>query len=319
MTATYTVGFQKYLEIRPESTWNVYAGSGSVIVPYTEYSMKTIVTQTQGKPFTGQYDQVHNRRKFGDVTGNLSCPLWGQQIGGQSIGEYLIQWAVDRTNTIFLDSYSIDINDPSTAGKRHTGVRVDGFTLSGDAASGDINLTMQLKGAYEALGVTVPSLTGTEPKPVNFLFPDLTFELASVSTGESASSSGYTVPLRSFELTVKNNLTAYHTNSYWPTIISAGQREIDFKFSVFKSAATYDAFALTNSVTEMQAFLKLKCPHLGTGTGTYSIIEFAFDRISFNSTQDQIALNELVTQELDWVALKPSTSDSAMSVIYGTM
>lgn len=311
------MGWQKYLQMEKEVTWGTKPASADIYVPYTTFDVSTKVQSQQADLFNGGRQRRHNRIFKATADGSLVLPLWAQHVSSKSIAQHLIEWAISAPAGIDLDSWSMDRYEAGVDNKRYLGTRVNSMTLAGDADSGNITLTLALIAKQESGGVSVTAAPATAPQPIDFVFSDVDFYLSSESEGESASSSSEAVSIRSFSLTVNNNLQVYHTDGYWPALVPAGMRTVDFQFSLFNSANTYDALRRTSAVTNRAGHLRLKGSHGGSGaSGTQTEIDLYFDKLNFANASDQAALNELSNQSVDWIALKPSTTENELEITY---
>ena len=311
------MGWQKYLNLRAEQDWGVKDSGGTdLYVPYTEYSVAVQRQNTYADVFTGLRQRIHNRAQRATLMGTLAMPLWAHHIAGKSVAETLIEWARSGNTNPFLDSFTAECFEADTDNKRHLGLRVAELAISGEAGA-DIRLLLSLEGRTEVGGITPPSLSPTAPSPAEFLFEDARLFLSDEETASSASASDEELALRSFTLTMNNNLQTYHTNSFFPTVIAAGVREITFEFTVFKTDDTLDALRRAVDAASRTCRLELRGKHFGTGaSGTYSQIEFHFDRLSLTNIEDAGDLNELVEQTAEWMPLKPETTSNDVDVVY---
>ncbi len=311
------MGWQKYLQMEKESTWGTKPASADLFVPYTTFDVGTKVQSQQADLFNGGRQRKHNRIVKATVDGQLVMPLWAHHLSSKSIAQHLIEWATSGPASANLDSWSLDRYEAGVDNKRFLGSRVNSMTLAGDAESGNITITLNIFAKQESGGVSVTAAPASAAQPIDFVFSDVDFYLSSESEGQSASSSSEAVSIRSFQLTINNNLQVYHVDDYWPGVIPAGVRTVDFQFSLFNSANTYDALRRTSAVTNRAGHLRLKGSHGGTGaSGTQTEIDFYFDKLNFANAADQAALNELSTQTVDWIALKPSTSNNELDISY---
>lgn len=312
------MGWQKHLHLREESVWGTRSTTNpDIYIPYTEYSVGTRVEASQADLFTGVRQRRHHRVYRASLMGTLSLPLFGYHVSGMSIAERLLSWGSSGPDTPFPASYTADLFEADTDNKRHLGLRVASMTLSGDARGGVINLALELEGKEEVGGISPPTLAATHPQPVEFLFEDASMYLSEDATGEEASGSEDEIELRDFELRIDNNLQAYHTGDYYPSVIAAGVRAVTFRFSVFKRDNLYDVLRRSSEVSHRAARLVLRGRHLGTASGTFTVVEVIFDRLGFAGAVDQSQLNELVTQQVDWIPLKPSTTASDVDFTFG--
>lgn len=301
-------GWQRHLHLAKESEWGALPGSPVYVpIPYATYTVRPRPTTTQGQLFTGLRQRRHHRMVKASLEGNLACPLYAHHVSGKSIGQYLLEWLLSAPNSVLLDSHTAELFEANTDNKRHLGLRPASGTIRGDAATGPINLSIDLQGKEEEGGVTPPALSATTPQPTEFLFKDATFTL-----------NGAPVELQSFEIQVNNNLQVYHNNSYWPSLVTAGIREVSYRFSLLKSDATYDAMRRA-SPADANAQLMLKGPHNGTGpSGNFTTITMALDRLGFNDADESGEIHELAMQDIDLIVLKPNTADNEIDVTYGT-
>ena len=303
------MGWQKHLHLRKEETWGVKSDDNpDIYIPYTEYSVSSKVETNQAPLFTGLRQRRHHRVQRAKVNGSLSLPLFGYHVDDASVAEHLLRWASSGPQVPFVDSYSAEIYEADTDNKRHLGLRVGSMRLSGSAQDGVVSLSLDLEGKEEIGGITPPSLADSEPRPVEFLFDDVEMFLG--NDGEP-SSEEETVELRSFDLKINNNLQVYHTNSFFPTCLAAGIREVSFQFTIFKRDNTYDLLRRTSELANKTCRLVLRGRHLGTApSGTFTEIEIQLDQLNFSNATDKSSLNELVTQDVEWIALKPSTTSN---------
>jgi hypothetical protein len=243
--------------------------------------------------------------------------LFGVHVASKSIAQHLIEWATNGPATPFLDSFTIDIAD-ANENKRYLGARVNQMTISGDADSGIVTGTFDVQAKEETAPGSITAVSATAPSPVEFAFSDVKFFLSTDAEAEDASSVPEEVPIRGFSLSFANNLVVKHTNSYFPTLIAAGVRNVGLQIQIFKESAFYDGLRRASTVTRRGGRLVLKGQHLGTASGTLTTIEFLFDRLNFSNAVDAYTLNDLTTQTADWIALKPATTEPELEIIYGT-
>ncbi|MFO0949338.1 MAG: phage tail tube protein, partial [Planctomycetota bacterium] len=257
--------------------------------------------------FTGLRQRRHHRIFKATLEGSLQAPLYSHHLSGKSIAQHLLEWLFSAPNDVSLDSFSAEFFEAGTDNKRHLGLRPTRGIISGNAETGSLSLTLDLRGKEEQGGVITPSLVPTSPVPTEILFKDCLFTI-----------DGQAVSLQSFELTINNNLQIYHNNSYWPSLIVAGTREVDYRFSLFKTDNTYDLMR-RGAASERPASLVLKGAHNGTGpSGNFTTITFDFPRIALRDADDTAGLNDLVGQNIDTVVLKPNTTANEVNLTFGT-
>lgn len=311
------MGWEQYLVLRKESTFGTFNSGGTdIFFPFSEYSVVPTVQSTQAELFLGIRQRKHNRIIGANLAGNLSLPLLGYHVSSKSIAEHLISWATSSPASSSLESWSARLKDP-VGDIRQLGLRVSTMTIDGDADRGTVNIALGLIGSSDAAEGSMPSLASTNPQPIECAFSDVHLYLSSESQGESATAAAEEVSIRKFSLALNNNLKAYRTNSFFPTVIPAGVRSVDLSFDLFKNANTYDVLKRSTSVTNRAAHISMSIPHLGTGaSGTNTVIDFYFDKLNFQNVTDSRSLNELFSQSVSWISLKPSTSDNEMAVAF---
>lgn len=312
------MGWQRYSNFRKELTWGTRDAAGSdIYIPLSGQSITTTVQSVQADLFTGLRQRVHNRVLRATCGGQISLPLFGVHVASKSIAQHLIEWATNGPATPFLDSFTIDIAD-ANENKRYLGARVGSMTISGDADSGIVSATFDVQAQSEAAPGAITAVSATAPSPVEFAFSDVKFYLSTDAEAEDATATNEEVPIRGFSLTFNNNLVVKHTNSFFPTQIVAGVRSVALQIQIFKESAFYDGLRRASTVTRRGGRLVIKGQHLGTTTGTFTTVEFLFDRLNFANAVDAYNLNDLTTQAVDWIALKPATTEPELEIIYGT-
>jgi hypothetical protein len=312
------MGWQRHLHLRKEDAWGVRSlAQPDLYVPCRDYTVAIESEAVVSDLFTGLRQRRHSRRQRARVVGSLVVPLLGYHVSGRSVAEHLLRWATSGPTSPFVDSYSADVFEDDTDNKRHLGLRVRTMRLQGDAVTGSIPLTLELEGKEEVGGITPPALNANVPPPVEFAFDDVELYLSEELDAASASGSVDAWPIRSFDLRLDNNLKVYHTNSFFPTCVAGGVRAATLKFSLFKEDNTFDVLRRLSTVGQFACRLVLRGPHLGTvGTGTQTEIEIKFDRVSFVNAIDRIRLQELASQEVDWIVLKPVSTDDDVDIVY---
>jgi hypothetical protein len=304
------MGWQKYLMVGQESTWGTAPGTINTYFPYTSYDLGVQVESNQADLFTGLRQRKHNRINKANVTGSLAMPFWS----AASTIQTLVDAAVSSPAGTNLTSFTMDRFENGVDNKRHRGVRINTMEIAGDADSGIVTVNFGLVAKDETGGVSPASLSATAAMPVECSFSDVEFYLSSESEGESATGTGDALAIRSFRIAVNNNLQTYHTNSYFPTLIPAGIRSVDFQFSLFNTANTYDALRRTSTVTNRAANLVIKGPTSGSVKAN-----IYFDRLNFSNAADSAALNELSSQSVDWIVLKPPTTENDIEFAWSTV
>ena len=63
----------------------------------------------------------------------------------------------------------------------------------------------------------------------------------------------------------------------------------------------------------------LRGRHLGTApTGTFTEITIQLPELSFSHATDRTSLNELVTQDVEWIAIKPLSLSNDVNFSFNT-
>lgn len=311
-------GWQKYLVMRKEDAWGVKSSSNPDIhVPYTEYSVATRLDVRAANLFAGARSRRHARPYRANVAGRLAMPLVGYHVAGKSLAEHVFAWAWSGSAGPFLPSYTAELSEADVDNKRHLGLRVESMTLAGDAETQAVTLSLQLQGKSEVGGIVAPALI-TPAQPVAFLFSGVMLSLSDEATASRASGEEEPIAIRSFRLRIDNNLRVHHVASFSPAVIAAGARETSLRLSVLKSSDTFDAIRRATDSTERACRLVLLGRHLGTGpSGEFTRIEVQFERLSFAGAGDRGKPNDLVSQDVDWIALKANSSSSDVDVTFG--
>lgn len=303
-------GWQKHLHLAKETSWGTLAAEPEyVYVPYANYNVRVNVQASQAQLFTGLRQRRHNRITKATLQGTLECPLFGHYVGDKSLAEILLSWLDSAPASIALDSYTAESFEAGVDNKRHLGMRTNSGTLSGSADSGFIQLSLELSGRSEVGGISAQSLDPEAPAPVDFLFKDAVFSI-----------NGDPVELRSFDISINNNVQVYHTNSYWPTLSVAGVREVSYSIMLYKSDSTYDAMR-RSPPADTTGQLVLKGAHRGTGPEdtNYTTVTIDFPRLAFTDVGEDGGINDLQGQSPKYIALKPSTSSNEIVISYGAV
>lgn len=304
-------GWEKYLFFKKEATWGT-AVTPDVWLPYETFDVLAKPEFYAPSTFTGTRQRKHpNVPIRTPVNGQLSCDLYGYQVSSsaatKSIAQHLFETAFSGPASIDQDSHTMRVLDTNDTGKSFVGCRFDKLTISGSHDSGAIKATADIIAKQEVGGVAPPAYPSSTPHYKPFVFADATFSIDSSA-----------VELRSFELTIENNLQAAFNNSQYISVLSQGERNVSFKFSLFKSGNTYDALRRALTTTNATAELVLKGRHDGSASNTYSQLTISVDLMQFAGSMDQVNRNELIQTDVDYVVLKPSSTDSDVDLTWGT-
>lgn len=303
-------GWQKHLHLARESVWGTLPAEPDYLyLPYAAYDVTVRPESTQADLFTGLRQRRHHRVTRTRLAGSLRCPLLSYHVHEKSVAQHLLEWLLSGPQSVQTDSFTAELYEAGTDNKRHLGLRTASGTISGSADAPGIELLLQLEGKTEEGGIQPPAVDPSSPTPVEFLFHDSTFTLDSVE-----------LPLRSFSVRIDNGLQVYHNNSYWPSLITAGLRDVSLEFSFFKSDDTFDLMRRLPP-EHVPAQLVLKGAHNGTGPGgtTHTTVTFDFAHLGFRDLVEQGGLLELQRQQARFVALKPDTEASELTVTFDAM
>lgn len=313
------MGWQEYTYFRAENTWGTKDGAGTDI--YIHHTVNDISVKNQSYEaalFTGLRQKKHRRNTKATIDGSIQSPLWAHQYNSKSVAQYFIEAAVSGPSSPTLSSFTGMVYDNGNDDKRHLGLRVNSLVIAG-SGDGDGTLTMNagFMGKEEQNEASIPSI-GNPIFPREFTYDEVEFYLGDYSQGESASSSSDIIRPRNFELSITNNLQAYHTNSFFPSHLVAGGRAVGLKFGVFKEDDTYDAAKRTNTPLIKSAHIVLKGNHGGTGTNTKTRIDIYIDHLEFVTATDTREYGGLTTVNTEWVALKPTSSENEIEFEFDT-
>lgn len=301
--------WSEHVWFKKETTWGT-AVTPDIWLPQSQYGVMAKPTFYVPETFTGvRQMRAPNMPVRTDVAGTLVTDMWAYFItsgSAKSVAQHLVDLAWNQPNSIDLDSATFAKYDPNDE-KEHKGVRVNSCTISGSVDQGAIRVSLELIGKQESV-VTAPTLVATTPH-----YKPMMFHLSTFALGGSA------IELRSFELTINNNLQSYFNNSQWASLIAAGRRMVTFKFSLFKTDNTYDALRRAVTVTDRTAQLVLKGIHDGSSTNTYTTCTIDIDRSNFAGADEAGGIDELWQQSAEYVVLKPNTTDNQIDITWGTV
>lgn len=303
------LGATRYACLVDESTWGTFPGSPTYThLPVNEYNVRLKTQNRQASPHVGTFQRKHSKNFRGQPAGTLEASLYGWRYGasnGPSLAQILMDWAFIQHESAALPSKSIEwAEGPNVANKRHTGLRVNAATLSGSDDAGVLTLSLDLLGMDES-GQDVVTAAQTLPNDRNHLlefeFPDAAFQLA-----------GSDIALKSFQLQVQHGLKAEFLNSRRPTLLLKTRRIVTLQMTPVKNSDTYDAYNRATAAVEFTGQIVIKGLHNGTGASAtnYAQCTIAFPRLAFLNADSRGAMDDLITQPLSMLALKPDTSST---------
>jgi hypothetical protein len=301
-------GWMKRFHIAAESAWGTTPASPTYIyVPVGSCNMQATPQSVQAQLYTGHRQRKHSRVTRYNVAGQIAMPLLAQHVSSKSIAEHFIEKAISAPAGLDLDSFLLEGFENDIDNKRWNGCRINQMTLSGDAESNVVNGTFDIIGKSETGGIAEQTLDHTQPQPLEFLMEDCTFAYA-----------GGAIEVAGFQLVVNNNLQPRFLNSSTITYLSAGERHTSLQLTFVKSANTFDALRRATTASNATAQLILKGRHGGTGSDTFTRITIDIDRSSFINAVDNVDLNRLTDQAVDFIVLKPDTTDDDLTWTFDT-
>lgn len=303
-------GIKSYLTLAAETTWGTTPGTPTYYhVPVISYGVKMSRDRRNSKPFVGLMQAKHGKSFRGMPSGQLQTGLYGWKPSGaaQSLMQYLVTWACSEPETVDKLSKLADwAEGPDVSNVRHSGLRVNGWTIEGSADSGLVTITLDLMGKTEATLATAQTLPDDRELCVEVEFTDCTFALGGVAQS-----------LRSFRWQGQSNLAATYLNGTAPSFLAAGQLVETLNFTFMKADDTYTAYNRAFTEVEMTGQIVLKGLHNGTGsTGNYTVLTIDFNRLGFVAPEDSRAMNSLIEEGLTFDVLKPDTSSAAKTLTY---
>lgn len=316
-------GWQSYRYLRVEDAWGTKDTSSPVqfYFPYTQDDISVKPQFAKPSLYLGRRQQEFKVATKATCDGTLASPLWAHQVAGKSLAQYFIEAAYSGPASPTISSFTGLSFDNGNDDKQHLGLRINTLNIAG-SNDGDGLLTMSagVMGKQEANEASIPALDPANEVLSAFSFGNVSLWMSDENEGESASSAGELVDIRSFELSLANTLTVYHSNSYFPSRIVAGVRVVGFKFSVFKDDNTYDLYRRSDALITKAAHLQLKGYHRDTGgaAGDFTVIDAFMDKLAFGGATDTRDINGLAQIQTEWEALKPATSENEIEFAYTT-
>lgn len=308
------VGTESYLHLNDETNWgqsSVGSGSGTASTPFfigvVSYGVRTTRLTRMPQVYVGLHQRKRGPQVYGgDVAGQLVTPLYGYIPTGQTlaIARKMLDWAYGDYELEEPASKTAQWTEgPNLANKRHTGLRVNQATLTGQADSGDLQLSLDLIGKEEMGYPTGTAIPDDLEKLVDMQFTDCTFTLE-----------GTTVQAQAFTHTLNRNLQPQRLNDFWITGLCGGVRDETLQIVIPKTDATWDVRNRLSGATadvEVTGQYTIQGLHNGTGSsGNYTKLARAFSRLRFIS-QEQSGDFGIQYQALTFQVLKPDSSSNA--------
>jgi hypothetical protein len=311
------LGAKSYLYLGDETNWGEVSGT-LYYCPVTSYGVKLAVEKRRAAVYCGTKQKRHAQAFRGQTAGQLVAPLYGWIPTGAGAGyplaRKLVDWGFESQELICPPSKSAEwAEGPDVANRRHLGLRVNQATLTGDASSGAINISLDLMGKTEEAFATATAAPNDQESLTEFDFADALFE---IDLNNDASYAELQIAAFSWQLGrgLKSRFLSGtpSISGRVPSALNAsGDLSESFSFTPDKTDDSWDDIARTLGSTEFAARLTLYGLHNGTGaTGNYTKLVIAFPRLSWNDHADQGGFSELSTQ-INCDVLKPNTSSNA--------
>lgn len=315
---TCIIGTESYLFAVDENEWGQYPGaSGSggagtnYLVPVLSYGVALQPLTRMPQPYAGLHQRKRGPQRYGyNIGGQIVMPLFGYKPAGISVSlaEKMLAWGFGAGELEAEEPASKSFEwaeGPNVANKRHTGLRVNTATLTGQADSGDIQLSLDVIGKEEFSLATATSLPNDMEKLVDMQFTDCTFAVA----GSTVSASGFTQ-------TLNRNLQSLRLNAPTITALCAGVRDETMQFIIQKENKTWDDYLRrtgSDADVEVTGEFTIQGLHNGTGgSGNYTKLTRAFNRLRFIGA-DQSGDFGIQMQALNFQVLKPDSASASYS------
>lgn len=307
------VGFGDYAVIYPETVWGTRPVSPTrTPIPVTQCGLKFAAETRKHNLYTGVLPRKHSTNFRGMVAGPFNAPLFGWVKNAKPLARWLIEWGMPATNAVDLPSYGVQWHsgDADEASNQYNGCRVNDMTISGSEDSGFVDAALNLMGkSDEALATgDILAVPDDMEKLVDFSFKDVTFTLDSVAT-----------LCASFSIKQTNGLKPKYLNSATPSRLYRTSRIIEVNLVPLRLDDTWDIICRALGMSEHTLTVAMSGPHNGTGTGgtTNTTVSFAFPRLSYQNHAPTGGREDILTDGLNFEALKPDTVSDIMAVTWG--
>lgn len=296
-------GERSYFSFATETVWGVSNETPTYIhLPVNSYTVDMQRNRRNARPALGMVQQFHGKSFNGMPSGQLVFPWYGWEPSGatQCVTQTLLDIAFSLLDEppSFMGEWAVG---PDVANVLHNGLRVNQVTISGDAASGQVLVTLDLMGKTETAVVTAQTLPNDRNKIVEAEFSDITCAIG-----------GSALKIASFSLVQQNSLAAEYLNGTTPDYLTAGDRTMTLQVVPVQTADTYGAINRAFAESEVAAELVIKGRHNGTGaSGTYWQQTISMARAAF-IRPDENRGRELKKQPLNFEILKPQSSTASI-------
>lgn len=318
---TCIIGAESYLFLSDENEWGQFpgsSGSGGAGTAYfcgvINYGVRLEPLTRMPQPYAGLHQRKRGPQRYGyNIGGQIVTPLYGYKPAGISVSlaEKLLAWGfgADELEAEEPASKSAEwAEGPNVANKRHTGLRVNTATLTGQADSGDVQLTLDVIGKEEYSLAAASALPNDMEKLVDMQFTDCTFSIG-----------GSTVLASGFTHTVNRNLQPLRQNDPTITGLCAGVRDETMQFVIQKTDKTWDDYLRrtgSNADVEVTGQFTIQGLHNGTGGGgNYTKLTRAFTRLRFIGAEQSGDFG-IQMQALNFQVLKPDTSSASYTDVW---
>lgn len=310
---------KSYLVLTSEEVWgeDTHDEAGQtdrdyIWMPANTYSVEPSLEHTKPQPVIGLRQTKGGQKKRYHVAGQMASDLYGYVPPGgtESLAETLLEWAMASPEAIYRPSYTGLWSEQALADKKHRGLRVNSFTLTGDEGSG-ITCNWDLLGKDEVAVADVSALSSL-PTDMEEL---LVFEY----TDASFVFNGSALPLHNFQLQMSHGLAPTFRGSTTPELMPAGQWGCTFNFTATKSGSTYDTLRRSFDPDDNYhtGVLTLKGLHNGTGsTGNYTVVTLTMNKLRFADKGNNRSFGQIVQEPMQFEVNKPDTSADAVVRAY---
>ena len=307
-------GAVSHVHLIPETVWGTTPGSPTrTLLPVMDIPISFEMQGRQSDAFVGTVDGVHYRNSKGNPKGTLTAALYGFQRATAtiSVAEVLLRWMIPATfdNTTLCDMPSMTIEvaeGDNSSNRKWTGVRVGQFTISASETDPQIKVQATVEGKDEAALATA----ATVPTDLNKLI-DMDFSDVVLTIG------GTEVTIKGFTLSVDYGMTVEFNNSRRPEVMVVTKRDVKLTLDMNKIDDTYDVLMRNDLENEYEIVLEMRGSHNGTGaTGTDTVVTITLGRAILTKASTTLARGALNKQPLEFVCLKPMTSDPTIDLAF---
>lgn len=309
---TTWVGEKSYLVMSAEGTWGTKSGSPVYVYhPVNSYTPKMRWEKKMARPFAGVMQPKNGQKTRGKVSGQIATSLYGWKPGSgitTSLAEYIMAWCLGLNDQDRVSKTCEWARGPNVSNKRHLGMRVTGWTLSG---SGDaVNLSIDVTGKDEVgqdTFTTAQSVPNDQEGVLEMIFPGSTLTLGGTSYG-----------FRSFELAVKYAMAEeYNASTRLSILRSSGVESATFKCQTENVDDGWQDYNRDSAELETEVVLAIQGLHNGTGTGgtDYTVGTFTLPRAQLIDPGEDDS-RQIPYNELSFNLLKPDTSSDLLSLAW---